>query len=807
MLIKSVNIYKCKRFPLYGEDRLSVEFDKPAIMIKGINGSGKTSLFSFLSPLPMDKNDFESGGSFEITIIHRGQTYILTSDFTNRSPKYSFNLEGEELNESNNISTQRTLVELHFGITQNLFDFMYGRELFTETTLAGRKKLFSTFTKLNIDGVLRGYGKLNEQFNLNKLMLKNELKQLKTEESKLISEEDYKKLSNTLKEIQQNIDYFLDMRGNLSRYFNPESSESSLNDLKHLLKEKEQIEKENYVLITTNPYNTLNGRRESIREKVINGRSQLEFLYRELENLQVMEKSMIDNELEDKDVLSEKIEVAKEHLKRNHENILYVDEEYYFDPHIENVYFRLYDHFKDFIHDMHTNIVDGEMTYSRNKLEEVNRKIDTLMEEFRQINTEERTLTTNVHKAKELSIRLECPSCHHNWDLQDVIKFEEATSRIKVLSKRRTEIETIVKELNQYKENCMTFYEQFKIIQQLRKESEKYIPKFWKEVDDHNYIHTSPSMLMTNLNHVNSDKSLVKSNIILKDEIRLLNERFKLLDNFKGDNLQGVRLKIEKVNRKIVSIINRNRAYQDELDTISKAETVYKVIEKLNRSITYTKDNVREYNLSTVTSSLMTLIDNHIRELRLRSSELDGVVHNQDSIRYTIKGLNERISDIEETIRVLDLTLKELSPKNGLIARTISSFLNTIINNVNKTLERIWSYKMVIMPMDLERSDLDYRFKIQVEDELDVGDISLASKGMKEAINLAFKLVLYKIHNFNNYPLYLDELASNMDEGHTAKMSQLVHSFVYESDFSQVFIISHKENMGFIKDVDVVELS
>ena len=68
-------------------------------------------------------------------------------------------------------------------------------------------------------------------------------------------------------------------------------------------------------------------------------------------------------------------------------------------------------------------------------------------------------------------------------------------------------------------------------------------------------------------------------------------------------------------------------------------------------------------------------------------------------------------------------------------------------------------------------------------------------------------MILYKLLTLNSYPIYLDELASNLDVLHTTKMLQFINSIALDETFSQIFLVTHKENFSFLKDIDVIELS
>ena len=115
---------------------------------------------------------------------------------------------------------------------------------------------------------------------------------------------------------------------------------------------------------------------------------------------------------------------------------------------------------------------------------------------------------------------------------------------------------------------------------------------------------------------------------------------------------------------------------------------------------------------------------------------------------------------------------------------------------------------MQIELYDLDKDVLDYKFKINVEDKLNVKDISLASSGMKEIINLAFKLSVMKMLKLNKYPIYLDEFGVRLDASHRSKIYELIFKFLNDGNYSQIFLITHTDiSFSNFKDSEVFKLS
>ena len=112
--------------------------------------------------------------------------------------------------------------------------------------------------------------------------------------------------------------------------------------------------------------------------------------------------------------------------------------------------------------------------------------------------------------------------------------------------------------------------------------------------------------------------------------------------------------------------------------------------------------------------------------------------NNYNNIKYTIDKYKKTIDDIQSNIKVLDIILNEISPKNGLIAKSVSSFLNIIIENINAIINTVWDYKMILKAINVEDEVLNYKFKVEVEDKITINDVNNCSSGMKKIINFAF---------------------------------------------------------------------
>ena len=103
--------------------------------------------------------------------------------------------------------------------------------------------------------------------------------------------------------------------------------------------------------------------------------------------------------------------------------------------------------------------------------------------------------------------------------------------------------------------------------------------------------------------------------------------------------------------------------------------------------------------------------------------------------------------------------------------------------------------------------DLDYKFSLQVNNNDPIPDIKMASSAMSEIINLAFTIVAMKYLGLSDAPLLLDELGHSMDSTHRSSIFNVITNLIAQSEFSQIFIVSHFENCyGSITNADITVL-
>ena len=170
--------------------------------------------------------------------------------------------------------------------------------------------------------------------------------------------------------------------------------------------------------------------------------------------------------------------------------------------------------------------------------------------------------------------------------------------------------------------------------------------------------------------------------------------------------------------------------------------------------------------------------------------ELDKKISYNQHYRSKLEENKNLLESYKQKEKLLSILLKELSPTEGLIAKSINSFLKVFTKEMNYVINRIWTYDVEILPPNITNDDLDYKFKVLINEDETVEDVNKLSSSLKEIVDLAFRIVFMKYMKLQDFPLYLDEFGSTFDKAHRTAAYNIIDK-VMSSDFIQIFSVCH----------------
>lgn len=261
------------------------------------------------------------------------------------------------------------------------------------------------------------------------------------------------------------------------------------------------------------------------------------------------------------------------------------------------------------------------------------------------------------------------------------------------------------------------------------------------------------------------------------------------------------------MERKISDAMDKAHDLRQSLKDVQRARQLHTKVALLHSASEHARSLLQSAQLKHVCDATVREIDAELSLCKISVIETQNELGQHQAIEQGVRVLREQVLEAEQNVKVLTALTNELSPKNGFIAKSVSQFLNAIIGSINAVIAGVWDYKMVLKAIDVENDALNYRFKLEVEDRLTVDDISKASAGMREIINLAMKVTLYKLLRLENHVAYLDEFGVKLDSSHRARVADVIFKMMASSTYSQIFLITHLDlAYGDFKDTEVIEL-
>lgn len=794
MIVKKLILHRYKRFFLNKIDTLEYTPNKPMQIILGTNGCGKSQLLRQLNPLPANlKNEFYDKGYKYIEIEHLNKLYILSSGYVG-SNKHSFIVDELELNPGGTRKVQLDLVYEHFKITPDIIEILLNNNRLTIMPPNERKKWISELSNIDYRYSIGVYNKLRARHRDLVGGIKLLQDELVKSESNNIDKDQLEKLKTNKSKLEEYYDYinslYLHKNNNI--------------DIEHI--KNKLLSSTNNISILTKPNINLEEAKQELTKHetlILEYNKSLEKYYKELSDL---EKTL---EPKDKELLLDKYKDITDKVNNlSKQNTLNLEVNNI--KHYCSVFSNLYYDIVGILNELHEykdirllskedkdKIISMESNI-KESIELSTRKLQLIEEELKHLND---------HKSEEHKVS--CPKCSHSWyNGYDINKVEQLTKekdmlitkidKLKIHNKNYTDKKTKIEELNNIKDR---FRELLKSNWELKPVLEYILKNIDFDRSDVLEMITVVDKVNILLDNIKDLTELTKEKESLEQQLKNLEDFKQLESNRKEELMKNIHTNIDKVN----------------IDKVKSIEYITKIKNDIINYDNYTKyidstnSILKELRIATK-SNMIQLRNRYLQELASYVKEeiitIDKTL--QDVLSYENKYKKDSLllEDYKKKEKVLKLMVKELSPNEGLIAKSINSFLNVFVKEMNYVINKIWSYDIELLTCDItDEDDLDYKFKVKVNNDEIIEDISKMSSSMKEIVDLAFRLVFCKYMKLVDVPLVLDEFASSFDKNHREEAYKVIDK-ILSSDYLQVYIVCHFESLyGSLSNCDFNVLS
>ena len=776
MIITKLILHNYKRMFLNDITHIAYTPKSNIQILLGQNGSGKSSLLEQLTPLPPAiKKDFKDSGYKEIYITHNDQNYILRSEL---GSGHSFKLDNIELNTSGTISVQIQLVEYHFGITPHIQQVLIGKKQFTNMSYTERKRWVSEMSSIDYSYPIMVYNKLKQRYRDIVGSIKHLQANIVKVKNTTLPDDVINSLIRDRKHFIILIDHMLTL---IDHTVTVGSLDSSVSSVESIVSDIGKM---------TSYTDTLDSMKDTLSKYIAKlelTKEYLKSLYSDLSDL--TKQNNLGNSSEyissKKEIESQIDGILSKHPLRKLTDI-------------ESIYKYVNDNYMDMVSLVSKLDEFSGLDITKKDITSINSKLASLETSIynytKRINKlEERVEHLKMHASDDNLV--ECPKCTHKWNPE--YSKEEYDNCLLELSKYS-------KLLESSKDSFNKLTDELDNIKKVRLFMEDFFKYFNYSSDTRyilEYIRTSPEYkssgylgLFHVFERVCSELKTLYPIISLRSKLSEVNaklleiEQAIVITKTNNDNtLNTIKCNIENTRNSIRILENNIKNISKDISSkvnrdskINELKRLIKVVYSIkNNNLVFEQNNELKKGISILREELVS-IDNNIR------------LHNE---RETLLiDYQKDLDDLNNREKLLKITLNELSPNQGLIAKSISSFLNKFIQDINSVISTIWGYDMEILSCDLGNDDLDYRFRVLVNNDETIEDISKTSSGMQEIINLAFKVVFCRYMGFIGYPLTLDEFGGSFDAHHRITAYEALQNTII-NDFSQVFIVSHFESM------------
>lgn len=853
-----------------GLSSIEIDFSKcihKVLIIKGDNGTGKSTIFKALTPLADSSIDYipDKTAIKEIAYETDFQTILnikyesLVKDGIRRPTKCYLNRlnpDGsiENLNPSNNITTAKEVIYDVLGIDDNFI---------TLSQLSANKKglggLKPSERKRYVNSIissLAAFNNIHKMITTKSTILKSIIDSYVTKLSQIgniaIVEDAIKKDTAALQELDNKknglISEIATIKAELSRL---DSSGNFLDDYKNLSMRKIILEKEIRDLPDIEEYS---------EEKLIQYEKDMAKYEANEEMLSSRAKELLDEESkinnniteltikldslynkEHMDDLNSKIESTKKELEsykpyfhlfktykdiseQDYETVKLVIEK--FNSIVENI-------FQTYSETVRKESMNSLRTGKKEVILDHTEIISGLEKQLEDLRTEKRDVEFLNNRSKDYN---KIPDdCNHKSDcpfIKDVVEAKNALrsrqSLYSLSTKINSTLDAIESAKNLAEENMMKtqcLYEMKSILEYIQSMS-KIIRKFpgtesldsintlyhniehgirlnFESVDKYQEFKNISTIVSALEEDLHSYESAKEKLISANAEIRILQE--KIDTDLK--NLSTIRDSKLSIFAEIEKIRSSKLEIEMVLDSIRYAKINKAKFEEVSVELNEITNKIESMEKNTVLiKDLTDKLNRRASELSaLQNTDLPAISKAIEENKYRMVLFEQYTRDSQEYAAKYNEVqmIKKYTSIHGIQTVYMSVFMNSILNTTNTLLRLLFGGRFALQPFIINENE----FNIPCADSEGRvrEDISLMSDSQLSMISMLISFVLLR-NSSNRYNIIkLDEVDDNLDSMNRIQFSILIEQIMNDLGFDQCLIISHNNELD-LSNTDIVIL-
>lgn len=765
MVITKLIIYKSNRLKLLKKKEFTLIPKANVEILTGPSGIGKSTIMEYLLPWPIDKSDFNPGGYRELHITYNNNEYVVTS---NSKGEHSITKNGISVCKGTTRKEYIHTIEEEFSLSMFLFKILTGKIAFTSISPSMRKEWVSLISPVNLSFAYKFYE--NVKSDLRDLNGSKKITESKLSDFSYTDEEE-----KTIKRLKAERDSLLFIKDHLLKRNYSELDSTVLEKIKTLvssiktaLRKLKDYDEYKALERFENKLARMNTLIDTVKSKIEHLKKTTSFDIEELSR-KIKDLQYRCNEIESINYLN----IAVDNISSLYGYINSKD--------VSTVLEELRNSEVDI-----TGIDEFTMAYGQIKM-----KRETLKKDIDVLNGE----ILGLRDAKNNNDVL-CPKCGTSFNpnySEEKMKYKERElakkrknfERVDRLYKKLEEMDGKLRNrINAYKWLKSFFLGDTELTRISRNKGLFKNENEEAEILDNDLPEKLDSLLTDVIVYLNKSKDLpVLCNRLTEYEVK-----YKTISGINEKIITDNKKRLERYNHQLNRLYRLRKIYLDKVDEKKREESLraklnreYQQLEALKEYKT-TYDEYRENLPIRIMSKYV--VDKVTILLKEIEKEISDIQSRKDRVTTYIAILeetNNKIAILEELLRVMD-------PRTGLIARSIESSLGVILNSVNSILEETFFYPIRVT---MDRSNIDYKFGLVIDNAEGKQDISMGSSGQKEIVDFAFLLTTYMLLKLP-FPILLDEIGHRIDPVNRQRLFNYIMK-IEELYPNQIFMVSHNE--------------
>lgn len=775
------------RLSVTGIDYIEINFNEDVLLVLGDNGSGKSSLLSEITLWPTEKTDYLDDGYKYIELHNPQGQWASEMTMVGKKASYQLYKDGVALNETGSITRQKELVMMHFGMDQSIKDLIMGHEKFTLMSPARKKDWFLKMRSMDYEWVMKLHKKMMEDLRDISGAIRVGHKQLMIESAKLVEKSQLIKYQREVELIEGVLE---EMMGQWRGLSSMSVGESRTLEIEQMIKVYDQK-----ISLMTIPKSSQDELLENIKAAEISVASHQALMKQLSQNIHDIRDDIAKlNSLHLSDISD--IDKRVDELNDSRQKLMALGAVY--KPDIEKIKDAWLIH-KPQVMQVLYDVPKLEASYfSIDELQILMGRRVVLEKDAYDWDVQFQSLKSqaeHMNRHKDV-IDITCPNCQHGFNtIYNAAKYTELVNQSNVAYEKFIEIKKSIKDISDridVRANAIASMQTFVRL----KNQLGILSDFW-EIISRDKVITSGQSISSVCDAF--DLHLDRCVELIKIEKNLLD-----LTSVKTVNLYEQKTSVASLEAKLISLENQ---YVEHLNCVSKD----------TNTITQAKKDIECIKVITgYNQKLRLLYAEHVKHVRARvqydcqvqyNKMISEITEYRNDMMKTIRlaqaqeGIVELLSrelkELEDKKENLEILIKQLSPNEGIIAKSISNFMSQFVTQINDCIAKMWTYDLEVLECvkDSESFELDYKFGFCAADVRPRSDVIKGSTAIKDVIDFAFRFVTQIYLNLCNEPLFLDEFAAHFDPKHRIKAGEFIRQCIDENIFSQVLMISHYREM------------